>query len=142
MEVLRVVLNTIIVENKQNDKELSELEKKLDNITLEYDEIKKIYPSQSKIQSKIRKQLKKELRKKYDIEESTINEFCYKILPKKYEDNEASFLSEQLLRLTCKNLYKLNTWSSTIQHNWWMEEPVEPIFPKLFLTSSNIRNFT
>jgi hypothetical protein len=141
MEVLTVVLNNIIVENKQNDKELSELERKLDNITLEYEEIKRLYPTQSKI----RKQLKKELHKKYNIEFAASYKFCYETLPKKYEENEKSFLDEIVLRLTCKKLYKLNTWNSTIQHNWWIEEPEEPkepIFPKLFLTASNIRNFT
>ena len=138
MKVLSIVLNNLITENKQNDKELSELERKLDNISLEYDEIKILYPTQSNI----RKQFKKELYKKYDIEFAGINKFCYKILPKKYEDNEYSFLYERILRLTCKKLYNYNTWNSKIRHNWWLEAPEEPIFTELFPTSSIIRNFT
>jgi hypothetical protein len=138
MKVLNIVLNNLITENKQNDKELSELEIKLDNITLEYDEIKRLYPTQLNI----RKQLKKELYKKYDIEFAVNKNYFYKILSKKYEDNESSFLYEQLLRLTCKKLYNFNIWNSTIRHNWWLEEPEEPIFPKLYMTASIIRNFT
>ena len=138
MEVLSIVLNNIIIYNKNNDKELSELERKLDNIAPEYEEIKRLHPCPTKI----RKQLKKELFKKYDIEFAACNNFCYKILQNKYEENECSFLNEILLRLTCEKLYKLYTWNSTIKHNWWMEEPEELIFPKLFLTSSIMRNFT
>ena len=42
MEVLSIVLNNIIIYNKNNDKELSELERKLDNIAPEYEEIKRL----------------------------------------------------------------------------------------------------
>jgi hypothetical protein len=102
MEVLSIVLDNIIIYNKNNDKELSYLEKKLHYANLarvrDWRKLNKLDPIL--------------LIEYYKNHQWCLSREPYDLSYKLY-NNEKYINYEKILRTTCKTLQRLNTWNTT-----------------------------